>query len=219
MCFQVPRESLEFDHEMTADNIKVVKGLQGLRLRPRMFIPDFDGEHVLNHFIFETLCDAIDQAVEGDCTTLDISFSKKEAIVSYDAGICLEEEFGGLTFAEGICTQLYACRDRKNHSEIGIKYCGIGLAVVNAFSENFQISTVHRGFRGLGLYRKGNSVQPFTITPCDALEQTTVSFKPDPEIFGEREFHLERIQPRIQALQNDFPALNVTVRERNSLEP
>jgi DNA gyrase/topoisomerase IV subunit B len=209
----VQNENQTFDLDLLPNDIQVMTGLEGIRLRTGMYIKDFKQDDVCDRLVFETLCHAIDEFVDGNCTQLDILVLPNELTVSYDVGVSLEQ-IQGETHAETILTALFACSHTKKHSEVGRKYCGIGMVVVNALSKEFQFKTVWNGFRGEVIYQKGVRIGEFAITPCDEPNQTVFRFTPDLEILGDRRFHFANIATQAQCLRDDFPGFRVTVREQ-----
>jgi DNA gyrase/topoisomerase IV subunit B len=208
----VQNEDQAFDLELLPNDIKVMTGLEGIRLRPRMYIKDFEQEDTCDRLVFETLCHAIDEFVDGHCRYLDILVLPSEVTISYDAGVSLEK-IHGETHAETILTALFACSHTKKHSEIGQTYCGIGMVVVNALSKEFQFKTIWNGLKGEVTYQKGVRIGEFSITPCKEPNQTVFQFTPDLEILGKRCFHIANIAAQAQTLRDDFPGFHVTVRE------
>jgi DNA gyrase subunit B len=196
-------------------DFKTISSLEGIRRRPGMYFPFMNDVKMCNTFIFETLCHAIDEFVSNNCTHLQIKISEKEATIQYDAGICLELDEDGISHAETILTQLFACRHTKQHSEIGHKYCGIGLTVVVATAKEFSMTTVSNGQKGQVTYQEGKAVCEFEISPCDEPEYTLLRFSPDPQIFGDKTFQLESIRETVQELMTDFPGFRITLSDHS----
>ncbi len=200
--------------DYTVDNIQILKGLEGIRRRPGMYIRNIEKDDVCDDLVFETLCHAIDEFMDGNCTYLNIVVSPLEVTISYDAGVSLEQDIDGIAHVESIFTQLFGCRHTKKHCEVAAKYCGIGMVVVNAFSQKFQATTVCNGLKGEVTYQKGTRVGDFVVSSCNENNRTELQFIPDLEIFGDRQFHYANIETRAQELRVDFPDFRVTVTER-----
>ncbi|WP_420394003.1 DNA topoisomerase IV subunit B [Acuticoccus sp.] len=187
----------------TAADIEVLEGLEPVRRRPGMYIGGTD-ERALHHLFAEVLDNAMDEAVAGHASWIEVRLTPDLLAVSDNGrGIPVESHprFPDRSALEVIMTTLHAGGkfDSKAYEASGGLH-GVGVSVVNALSEELVVEVA----RGKKLYRQSFSRGLAT----SALEEvgaapnrrgTTVAFRPDPEIFGSLAFDPSRLFAQTRA--------------------
>ncbi len=175
--------------EYTAASIEVLEGLEPVRRRPGMYIGGTD-EGAMHHLFAEVLDNAMDEAVAGHATFIDVLLDAEDAVTVTDNGRGMPVEahpkFPGKSTVEVIMTVLHAGGkfDSGAYQTSGGLH-GVGVSVCNALSETLEVEVA----RGQTLYRQTFSRGLPTsglVTVGKVLNRrgTKVRFKPDPQIFG-----------------------------------
>ena len=175
----------------TADDIEVLEGLEPVRRRPGMYIGGTD-ESALHHLVAEVLDNAMDEAVAGHAGTIELTLAADGTVTVRDngRGIPIDEhaKFPGKSALEVILTTLHSGGkfNGKVYATSGGLH-GVGLSVVNALAERLTVEVARDRQLWTQTYCRGVPQTP--VTPAGAVQNrrgTTVAFRPDPQIFGER---------------------------------
>mgnify|MGYP001351865741 CR=1 FL=1 len=189
--------------QYSAENIKVLEGLEAVRKRPAMYIGDV-GKRGFHHLVSEVVDNSIDEALAGFCTSIIVTI-KNDGFISIEdngRGIPVEiHKTEGKPALEVVMTVLHAGgKFDKNTYKVSGGLHGVGVSVVNALSETL-IAEVHRD----GSYYK----QEYKIgEPTTEVEKigksdktgTIISFKPDQSVFSHKGFEEEIIKGRLKEL-------------------
>ncbi|MBN1801701.1 MAG: DNA topoisomerase (ATP-hydrolyzing) subunit B [Candidatus Lokiarchaeota archaeon] len=192
-----------------ADDIQVLKGLEGVRKRPAMYIGD-TGKKGLHHLIFEVLDNCVDEAMAGYATKIKVVFNEDYSVTISDngRGIPIDEhpEFKKPAL-EVIMEYLHSGGKFDNKSyKISGGLHGVGLSVVNALTEWLEVEITRDGVSYKQRFSKGIKVTEAEITPIERKEKTgtKLKFYPDSDIFefepGERIFNYSTIANRMREL-------------------
>ncbi len=189
-----------------ADDIRALKGLEAVRMRPGMYVGGTDSR-ALHHLLNEVLDNSIDEALAGHCDQIDIIIHENNSITVKDNGrgipIGINKD-SGLSALELVMTELHAGgKFDKNNYKVSGGLNGVGVSCVNALS-NVLIAKVKRG--GIQVEQEFSKGAPLYSPPkeigkCDVEDTgTSVTFLPDDTIFDEVLFIHEKISTRIREM-------------------
>ena len=170
-----------------ADDIKVLKGLDGVRKRPAMYIGD-QGKKGLHHLIYEVLDNAVDEAIGGYANEIKVTLFKDNSVLIYDNGrgipIDIHPEYNKPAL-EVIMEHLHSGGKFDNKSyKISGGLHGVGLSVVNALTEWMDVEICRDGQLYQQRFSKGKKETEAKITEIkNNSTYTKISFYPDDEIF------------------------------------
>lgn len=174
----------------TAKDIKTLEGIEAIRLRPGMYIGSvgIDGVH---HITLEIISNAIDEYLSGQCNEINLHLCKDDSILIQDngRGIPFGKAADGSETLENIFTKLHTGAKFNSDGSTGYNSSGglngIGSKATNALSESFSVLSIRDGQKAMMDFRKGKK-HSYIVKPTDKKETgTTISFKPDKEIFKE----------------------------------
>ncbi len=196
--------------ELDGCQIQVVEGLESVRKRPGMFIGS-TGPRGLHHLVYEIVDNAIDEALAGFCDHIEVNIREGNIIRVTDNGRGIPVDIQpklGIPAVTVVFTILHAGGkfggDNSGYKVAGGLH-GVGASVVNALSEWLNVVVRKDGVAYKQSFKRGVADADLqNLGPTDEPNGTTVTFKPDPEMF--------------EVLDYDYDTLNTRLREEGVLE-
>lgn len=190
-----------------ASDITVLEGLEPVRVRPGMYIGS-TGPAGLHHLIWEVVDNAVDEAMAGYATRIDVTILKDGScrVVDDGRGIPVDEhpQYPGKSAAEIVLTVLHAGGKFGGEGyKVSGGLHGVGVSVVNALSTALKLEIDRNGKRHELNFADGGKVQGPIMITGDAprgRNGTTVTFTPDPTIFEDVEFRAQTVLERLQIM-------------------
>ena len=190
-----------------ASNIQVLEGLEAVRKRPGMYIGTTDVKG-LHHLVWEIVDNSIDEALAGYCNNIEVIINKDNSITVKDDGRGIPTAVHpktGLSTVETVYTILHAGgKFGGGGYKVSGGLHGVGASVVNALSKWVEVKVYQNGkVYYIRFENGGHTVEPLKVIDECSPDRTgtTVTFKPDPEIFTETTvYNYETLKTRIREL-------------------
>ena len=193
--------STQVEHEYGGSEIQVLEGLEAVRKRPGMYIGS-TSESGLHHLVYEIVDNSIDEALAGYCTNITVTINPGNTITVIDNGrgipVDLQPQTGKPAL-EVVFTILHAGgKFGGGGYKVSGGLHGVGASVVNALSEWLEVQVHKNGKIYEMKFSRGKITQEMKVVGQTDRTGTTVTFKPDPEMFETLEYKYETLHTRMR---------------------
>ena len=193
--------STQVEHEYGGSEIQVLEGLEAVRKRPGMYIGS-TSESGLHHLVYEIVDNSIDEALAGYCTNITVTINPGNTITVIDNGRGIPVDIQpqtGKPALEVVFTILHAGgKFGGGGYKVSGGLHGVGASVVNALSEWLEVQVHKNGQIYEMKFSRGKITQEMKVVGQTDRTGTTVTFKPDPEMFETLEYKYETLHTRMR---------------------
>ncbi|MGO4212872.1 toprim domain-containing protein [Terriglobus sp. YAF25] len=206
----------------TSENIKVLEGLEAVRLRPAMYIGS-TSEQGLHHLVYEVVDNSVDEALAGYATKIDVVIHVDNSITVIDdgRGIPVDEKTlpngDRMPAVQVVLTKLHAGGkfDASTYKVSGGLH-GVGVSCVNALSEEFDVEIWLNGQTYEQTYSKGDPTSTVRQTGVTKRRGTKVHFLPDRTIFTVTEYNYDTLANRLRQLAFLNKGIEITLTDERT---
>jgi len=209
--------------EYNADSIKVLGGMEAVRLRPAMYIGS-TGDIGLHHLVYEVVDNSVDEALAGHADKIDVTIHLDNSITVVDNGRgipvgMMEVEGQQVPAAQVVMTTLHAGGkfDSSTYKVSGGLH-GVGVSCVNALSEELNLEIWREGFTWEQSYSKGDPTSKLKKAGASKKRGTKITFLPDRSIFTATEYNFDTLAQRLRELAFLNKGLVITLTDERTTD-
>jgi DNA gyrase subunit B len=209
----------------TGENIKVLEGLEAVRLRPAMYIGS-TGEMGLHHLVYEVVDNSVDEALAGYCTKIDVIVHVDNSVTVVDDGRGIPVDM--MTLSNGkqmpavqvVLTVLHAGGkfDASTYKVSGGLH-GVGVSCVNALSQEFSVEIWRDGYTWEMDFSCGEPTSELQRTGTNKRRGTKIHFLPDKSIFSVTEYNYDTLAERLREMAFLNKGLTITLTDERTADP
>ena len=201
MSEELELTTTQVDHEYGGSEIQVLEGLEAVRKRPGMYIGS-TSESGLHHLVYEIVDNSIDEALAGYCTDITVTINPGNTITVTDNGRGIPVDIQPQTGRPALEVVFSVLHAGGKFGGGGYKVSGglhgVGASVVNALSEWLEVQVHKNGQIYEMKFSRGKITQEMKVIGKTDHTGTTVTFKPDPEMFDTLEYSYETLHTRMR---------------------
>jgi len=212
----------EVEHEYTADEIQILEGLEAVRKRPGMYIGSTSARG-LHHLVYEIVDNAVDEALAGYCSVIDVSINEDNSITVIDNGRGIPVDINkkaGKSAVEVVFTILHAGgKFGGGGYKVSGGLHGVGASVVNALSGWLTVEVKRDGKIYTQSYKRGIADGELKkVGICDKNDTgTKVTFMPDDTIFEETVFDYDVLKTRLREMAFLTKGIKIILRDKRNI--
>ena len=217
------KDSENGNRTYTADDIKVLEGMEAVRLRPAMYVGS-NGEKGLNQIVYEVVDNSVDEALAGYATAIEVTIHIDNSITVVDdgRGIPVDDmviDGEKVSAAQVVLTTLHAGGkfDSSNYKVSGGLH-GVGVSCVNALSHQLDLEIWRDGHVWEQGYSKGEPQGKLRKTGTTKKRGTKIHFLPDKEIFTVSEYNFDTLAQRLRELAFLNKGLQITLTDERQTD-
>lgn len=216
MSQEVSNNSLE---DYSAEDIRILDGLEAVRKRPGMYIGSTD-QHGLHHLVYEIVYNAIDEAMAGFCDRTQVVIHEDNSVEVTDNGRGIPVDIHPTTNTsalEAVMTRLHAGAKFGGHTyTVSSGLHGVGASVVNALSSWLNVEVRRQGKIYHHEYQQGSPVCDLKIVGDTDGTGTSITFLADCEIFGEFNYDFDTLCQRLKELAYLNKNLEISLKDERT---